>query len=806
MRHFLLLCTAILCCVNIHSQTSPLTHALDAEWQFRELESAQWYPANVPGCVHTDLITNKVISHPFFGTNETDCQWVGEKDWIYETKPFGIEDSVLGRSVVRMRFGGLDTYADVYINDKQVLSANNAFRSWEIDVKKLLREKGNVIKIHFYSTLPIAQEHLKSLPYPLPYEGARAVTRKPAYHYGWDWGPKLITCGITKNIEIIAYSEARFTDIYVEQVKVTEKLAQLKTTFRIHSDKDEDCNVLFEMVRNGDNWSSDVHLKKGNNIVELPFEIEYPYRWWCNGQGTPNLYEFNVSLKHGENILDTKAVRTGIRTIKLITEKDSIGESFYFTLNDKPVFIKGANYIPIKYFPGEAKEADYRKLLSSCKEANINMLRVWGGGVYEDEMFYRLCDEMGIMVWQDFMFACAMYPADSLFVSNVIEEVEEQTVRLRNHPCMALWCGNNENAEGWERWGWQQGLTEKQKFQLWRAYKDVFDLTLGKAVKKNTNLDYWESSPRYGRGDARSITEGDSHYWGLWHDEEPFEVLKQKVPRFMSEYGMQSFPSDDVVKEMLTGKDWSYNDPGVLQHQKHNRGFKLMDKYMGAWYPKVSHDSLTRYGYMTQAVQAEGIGMGIEAQRRAMPGCMGTMYWQLNDVWPSFSWSGIDYKGNNKLLHDYLKTVYAPQLISCNVENERLQIYWISDNGLEDDSLLLKFYIYDTTKNADNMQDNQELSAIYTSPETLVNLTYGSHVIMDLGVRNILGSMPLEDLLIEVELSRPGIKVPVYSRSQKLVPKSNSFVIPQRLVAYQEDNKTRKKQELTFIYFDQMKK
>ncbi len=765
-----------------------------ATWTFaQEDKSTEWHAAKVPGCVHTDLMAGGIIKDPFLGTNEKDCQWVADKNWIYKSEPFEIQEPVFKMEVLRLRFNGLDTYAKVYLNDKLLIDADNAFRTWEVDIKPAAKRKGNILKIVFTSPLIVGEKRLTELSYPLPGEGIRAISRKPQFHFGWDWGPKLITCGITKPIEILAYDEARFTDIYIEQKSVSNKAASIKTTFTIHSLKEEAARVVFEMERTGDTWSTNIQLKKGMNLVELPLELQFPFLWWCNGQGNASLYKFNAWLVRGESVIDTKSVKTGFRTIELVTEKDSIGESFYFKLNGLPVFIKGANYIPAKYFPGAATTDDYRKLLQSCKDANFNMLRVWGGGVYEDDKFYELCDEMGIMVWQDFMFACSMYPADSLFVTNIIAEADEQTIRLRNHPSMALWCGNNENAEGWERWGWQQGLSEKTKNQLWRAYKDVFDLTLGKAVKKNTNLDYWESSPLFGRGDARSLNEGDSHYWGVWHDEEPFEVLMNKIPRFMSEFGMQSFPSMSVVGEMMVGPNLSYDDAGMAQHQKHNRGFKLMDKYMGNWYPNVPHYNLEKYARITQVVQAEGIGLGIEAERRNMGRCMGTMYWQLNDVWPSFSWAGIDYKGNKKLLHEYLTLLYAPQLISCEVDNRDVKIYWISDNYIKDEQGTLTYTIEDL-----------DGKVLYTSEPVEVMLAQGAQVVHTVDLAKVLGKESTDNKTIRVNIVGL-VSHKNYDRVQKLSFANSKLMIPERTETTVEDKAkkaVRKKVSFEFIDLD----
>lgn len=766
-----------------HMLISQKTHhyTLPINWNCGESGKPINIPAEVPGCIHTDLIRAGKISDPFLGTNEKDCQWVGEKNWVYESEPFAIDDLIRDREVQRMRFNGLDTYANVYLNGEKVLEADNAHRSWEIDVKKLLKPNQNIIRIEFLSPIPVGNARLQTLYYPLPGEAIRAISRKPQYHYGWDWGPKLLTCGITKPIEIIAYDNILIQNTYLRSLNETNAQSEIQIELTIHSTSDRNAHVRIDVDKTNEKFETDIEIKKGNNLIKLPITMAYPYRWWCNGQGVPNLYTFDIEITHGDQLLDRTIVRHGFRKIKLKTERDSIGESFYFELNDNPVFIKGANYIPIAYFPGQAKPTDYENLIAQCKKANINMLRVWGGGNYEDNYFYDLCDQNGIMIWQDFMFACSMYPADSLFVTNVIAEANEQTIRLRNHPCMALWCGNNENAEGWERWGWQQGLNEKQKAKLWRAYKDIFDLTLGKAVKDNTDLDYWESSPRFGRGDARSFTEGDSHYWGVWHDEEPFEVMNTKIPRFMSEFGMQSFPSESALKAMLTQPNGGYNDPGFAQHQKHNRGFKLMDKYMANWYTPVPHSDMSKYRLLTQAVQAEGIGLGIEAHRRNAPYCMGTMYWQLNDVWPSFSWSSIDYLGESKLLLDMLSVLYAPQLISCMVQNEKAEIHWISDNDMAPTTATLTYSVKKFTG-----------ESIYTSAPIEVQLNPGSQLIHSFNLADAAILNKGKDQWIEIEIKTAK---DVFKRTQKLSYANSLNYIPTVVITVKDNPMTKKNEE-----------
>ena len=806
MRFFIFLC--VIACSVLLVAAQNIVATIDASWRMREFDEGkkrggEWFSASVPGCAHTDLIRAKKIDHPFYGTNESKCRWIEEKQWLYETQPFQVPAEVMQKSVVQLRFQGLDTYATVDLNGTRILEANNAHHSWEVDVKALLKSDGNVLRIVFDSPVRRAKEILASIPYPIPGDSMRAVLRKPQFHFGWDWGPRLVTCGITKPIEWIAFDEARMTDVYFEQVSVHESKAELLLHATVEATKPAKLQLRVTLKNFTGSWSEEIQFDApGQSEVSIPISILYPMLWWCNGQGNPSLYAFGIELLDDDFLLQSSEQLIGVRDIRLITERDSIGESFYFQLNGQPVFMKGANYIPLRYFPGEATEADYRKLIQQCKDANINMLRVWGGGVYEDEIFYDLCDQYGILVWHDFMFACSMYPGDEAFLKNVEAEAEEQVRRLRNHPCIALWCGNNENAEGWERWGWKSGLTPSEIQQVQTAYDAVFKNILPKAVADNSSTSYWESSPRLGRGDARSITEGDSHYWGVWHDEEPFEVLQTKVPRFMSEFGMQSYPSPEVMQEMLTGDEFAMDDKGIAMHQKHSRGFSLMEKYMNNWYPSVSREDLNLYAEMTQVVQAEGIALGIEAQRRAMPRCMGTLFWQLNDVWPSFSWSCIDYKGTPKLLYDMLKTVYAPQLISCTLAGDELQIWFVSDARIDRDNMILDYAIYNGAdfKGEANEKLRSADKSVYQSPKLDCTIGYGSSKIHSVKLKD-LGIDSPENLIIEARISYPSQPNPEYKRIQKIIPKSDMAIIPYRSVQQIYDPKTRSKKEQSSILF-----
>jgi beta-mannosidase len=342
--------------------------------------------------------------------------------------------------------------------------------------------------------------------------------------------------------------------------------------------------------------------------------------------------------------------------------------------------MKGANWVPLDAFPGGIDEGRYEAMIRHAAAANMNMLRVWGGGVYESDLFYDLCDEEGILVWQDFMFACAMYPGGEAFLENVRAEAEGVVRRLRGHPCVALWCGNNESAEGWRNWGWQRqfGYSHEDSLRVWRDYERLFHELLPRVV---TELDgsrgYVPSSPRYGRADPRSLTEGDSHYWGVWHDGEPFRLYEGRVGRFMSEYGFQSFPCMNTVEAIAAPGDRRLDSDAIRAHQKHPRGNELIRTYMERDY-RVPQD-LEDFVYVSQLLQADGVGRAIEAHRRAAPHCMGSLYWQLNDCWPAASWSSVDYDGMWKALHYRARRAFAPELVSIARTGDTIDVHIVSD-------------------------------------------------------------------------------------------------------------------------------
>jgi len=671
------------------------------EWKFKAANESDWLPAQVPGCVHTDLLRNGKIPDPFYGTNERELQWIDKSDWEYEAVA-DVDDELFAASKVELVFDGLDTYADVTFNGERVLSADNMFRSWRVDVKRLLRRTGNRIHIRFRS--PIAEDvpKLEALGYALPATndqsehgglGERKVSvfaRKAPYHYGWDWGPRFVTSGIWREARLEGWSEVRIRDVYIRQNAVSAEAAMLTAVVEAEAEAAWEGTLA---LRTGElSWSRAVRLDAGTNAVELDAVVANPRLWWCRGLGEPHLYEFEASLldERGREAATAKA-RTGLRAVKVVRERDDAGTSFSFELNGVPVFAKGANHIPNDSFVTEVTYERYRHEIASAVEANMNMLRVWGGGIYEDRTFYDLCDEHGILVWQDFMFACSMYPGDEAFLTNVKLEAEENVKRLRNHPSIALWCGNNEIDVAWSAyvedggWGWKQQYTPEQREKLWRDYETMFHRILPDVVSRLApGVDYWPSSPLAElSGDAkqhstRSSKSGDIHYWGVWHAVEPIENYNVYVGRFMSEYGFQSFPEYKSVRTYAEESDMELLSDVMLSHQRNNAGNRLIKEYMDI-YMKEAKD-FPSFLYMSQLMQAEAMKMAFEAHRRHKPFCMGTLYWQMNDCWPVASWASMDYYGRWKATHYYAARSFRDVAVSVDgTSGARVDVYLLSD-------------------------------------------------------------------------------------------------------------------------------
>ncbi len=658
---------------------------LSTGWSFRRQGAEEWHSATVPGCNFTDLLQNNLIEDPFRRCNENDLQWIEKENWEYRAA-FQLTSEDLTYAHAELQFDGLDTFAEIQLNGTPILQTNNMFRSWRHEVKDLLREGGNELHILFLSPLKYAVKNEEIAPFLYPAgndhsdENLSVYIRKAPYHFGWDWGPRFVTSGIWRPVSLLLYEQAQITETQILST-LREDTANVELKVEVACHQALEGQLLVRCLNEDLGLEpQSVTLEAGANSVSYQFQIDDCKKWWPRGLGDPYLYKLSIQLQVGEHTISTWEEQLGLRTVEVVNEPDEWGESFYFKVNGFPLFMKGANYIPQDSFLDQAKEDRYRQVFEDAADANFNMLRIWGGGIYEEDRFYELADEYGILIWQDFMFACTMYPSYDSFVDNVREEAIQNVKRLRNHPSIAIWCGNNEIHMGWHHWGWQEEFKYDDKTQetLWKGYLEVFEELLASVVQAHDpQRFYLPSSPISNWEQDVDFTIGDNHYWGVWHGEAPFSEYKKRIPRFMSEFGFQSFPLFQSVQRYTNPPDWYLTSEVMMLHQKHPRGNELIRKYLLQEYKKPK--DFESFLYASQVLQSAGISMAIEAHRRNKPYCMGTLYWQFNDCWPVASWSSIDYYGQWKALHYSVKKLYSDLLISCDVSAKEIDMYLIND-------------------------------------------------------------------------------------------------------------------------------
>jgi len=635
-------------------------YELNSNWKFHQQGKEEWKKATVPGVVHLDLFNNNMIEDPYWENNELKQRWVENENWIYVNHLL-FDPTIYNTDNIDLVFEGLDTYATVLLNCDTILIADNMFRSWTVDVKEKLITGLNEIKIIFTSPITHNKESVDKYAYKLP-SGNEAsdiktkvssFTRKAAYHFGWDWGPRFVTSGIWRPVKLKGWNNAKITSFQTTTLSIDSSKANLQTMLEIHVDKPGEYVVFFDSIKQIHN------LEKGVNNIAYNFSIKNPKLWWCNGLGEAFLYKHEIDIYFNQEHTSSIGYRYGVRIVELINKKDTIGTSFYFKLNGKPVFMKGANYIPQDMFLPRVTRDQYFKLIDQVKNANMNMLRVWGGGIYEDNLFYSICDENGILVWQDFMFAGSLYPNDSSFKVNIKQEVIQNIKRLRYHPCIALWCGNNEIEVAWNNWGWQKqfGYTPRDSLEIWNNYKSIFEEMIPNLVQEYTSTKYTSTSPKSNWGTKENFNHSSMHYWGVWHGKEPFSNFSNNVGRFIVEYGFQSFPEMKTLNSCMSDSNLHLKSEVMINRQKSYIGNGLILKHIQKNFrkPKNFEDFIN----LSQKTQALAMQIAIRAHVKKQPHCMGTLFWQLNDCWPGPSWSVIDYYGNEKEAYDVVKTEYS---------------------------------------------------------------------------------------------------------------------------------------------------
>ena len=702
-----LACSLATCIASLTASAyeKPQVCTLHTDWTFCQVGDTLWSDAKVPGTVHQDLLNHNRIPNPFYGMNEEAVQWVENEDWMYRTS-FVVDEHQLGRDAAVLELDGLDTYADVFLNGALILRSDNMFVGHKIEVKPVLRKGVNQLLVRFRSPVKevLPQLQTNGFDYPasndhLPWRTS-VYTRKAPYSYGWDWGIRLATCGIWRPVRLVFSDVARMEDYYVCQDAVTQAKADVDNRLEINNVTSNTVSALLKVdYHYSDSDTKEIRkqieLRPGANTVSLPVSIERPHLWMPNGWGEPSLYKFTASLSVDGVEIAKQERNVGLRTVRVVMDDDEHGKSFYFVVNGKPMFAKGANFIPDDALLPNVTQERYKRIFEDVKAANMNMLRVWGGGIYEDAEFYDEADRNGILIWQDFMFACSSYPHDPLFVGRVESEAEYNIKRLRGHASLAMWCGNNEIYEAMRYWGWQRKYSAEAFAEMECGYNVLFRELLPKMVERlDGTRFYMHSSPYEANwGRPNSWKTGDSHNWGTWHGRKPFESFDTDVPRFMSEYGFQAFPEMKTIRTFAEEKDFELESPVMNAHQKADIGNALIKQTMGLYYkvPEKFEDLV----YVGLVLQGQGIRHSIEAHRRNRPYCMGSLFWQLNDSWPVVSWSGIDYYGNWKALMYQSKRAFAPILINAIKEGDDLCIYLVSDELQDHDDVRLDVELMD---------------------------------------------------------------------------------------------------------------
>jgi beta-mannosidase len=663
---------------ELEANTVMTRQSLTGAWQFRQSGTELWLPATVPGGAHTDLLALGLIPDPFVGDNERRVQWVAESDWEYR-RTFAAPPGLLQQPEVWLVCDGLDTLATVTLNGRELGRTDNMFRQYRWDVKQLLVPDANELRIEFASAVGYvaarqAECELPGVSQAIP--GGPHLRKAPC-QFGWDWGPQLPPVGIWKEIRLEGYGIARLADVHLRQHHEAGAF-RLEAVLAVQGQAAGLTARL--LVRDPGGVAHEANSPLGAALSSIALVITDPKLWWPNGMGDQPLYDVTVQLLSGVDVLDDKSFSVGLRTIELRQEPDEWGRSFAFAVNGRPFFAKGANWIPADSFPTRLTAARLETLIRAAADTHQNMLRVWAGGFYEDEDLYDLCDRYGIMVWQDFIFSCSIYPLDDpAFVENIRVEAIENIRRLRHRASLALWCGNNEMEWGWHDWGWNRPDLQDLK----AAYDRFFHHTLPEWVTaEDPDHAYWPSSPSSDTPfvDPNGHIQGDAHYWDVWHGRKPFTAYRDQYPRFMSEFGFQALPPMETIRTYAAEPDWNMTSYVMEQHQKNASGNALIvGQMLDTFRLPNDFESLV---YLSMVLQAEGIRYGVEHWRRHTDRVAGALFWQLNDCWPVASWSSLDYFGRWKALHYTARRFFAPLLLSIEDAPPRQSIFVSSDLNL----------------------------------------------------------------------------------------------------------------------------
>jgi beta-mannosidase len=650
-----------------------ITQSLSGTWQMRDLQSSNWLPATVPGGTYTDLLTTRQIPDPFAGENEKEVQWVADRDWEY-CHEFMVMPELLSEERVELICTGLDTLAEITLNGQPLGQTNNMFRTYRWEVKERLSPGINTLSITLRSPVAYINARQKERKLPALMNPGMAYLRKVQSHFGWDWGPRLPISGIWREIKLEGFSTARLADVYLRQQHHENGKVSLTAAIQVEQWNNQNLVLRLSLAHPDGKTQQLEAAVHGNNVLNhLVMDVDSPELWWPNGLGAQPLYQVAVELIGEDRCIDREIVQVGLRRVELCQDPDEWGNKFTFVINGVPIFAKGANWIPADSFPTRLTPERYERWIRDCAAANMNMLRVWGGGYYEDEVFYDLCDRYGILIWQDFMFACAAYPLDEPdFLANVKLEVQETVRRLRHRTCLALWSGNNELEMLWSLWKRHKSLTQACERFFYHQLPEWI-------VELDPDHPYWPSSPSSGRFMHKTNNDnyGDTHLWQVWHGLKPFIYFRRRFTRFASEFGLEALPAAETIASFAGAQNVTMESQVMLHHQRSAGGNDKILYYLTDRFPLPS--SFSDLIYLTQIQQAEAIRIAVEHWRRNRPRCSGALYWQVNDCWPVTSWASIDYEGRWKALQYAARRFYAPLTLSIEDHGNRMRVFAAND-------------------------------------------------------------------------------------------------------------------------------
>ncbi|MBP6391007.1 MAG: hypothetical protein KA352_08940 [Flavobacteriales bacterium] len=672
---------ALLAVTFVHAQVVRIP--LHEGWRFQEVGTQRWYPAEVPGVLHNDLLRNGLIADPYGDADPDSARWVEHQDWIYAC-PLEADDALLSHEHIDLVLHGLDVYASVYLNDVLLGSMDNAFRTWEFDVRDELRPGANELRVVFRSTVQEGAVRMKEHAVRLPADndaGSPKVSpyvRKAAFQFGWDFSPRVVGCGITCPVELRCWDHARIVDVDVRSAPDPLNARQ-SATVHLEGLMNDDLSLVLTSGNERDTVPIIFRGAEAWITTDLPSRpIE---RWWPNGSGAQPLFDVSIELLLGERVIDTAKKRIGLRTIELDQGLDSIGRAFTFVVNGKPIFMKGCNLVPPDAIDPNASDSAWVALVSAMRRAHMNMVRVWAGGIYPPDAFYDACDTAGILVWQDLMFANPV-PGDSAFLSTVEEELRQQVTRLRHHASLALWCGNNELDVAWKNWGWNStyGIHGADSVRTDEQQHAFFHVFLREQIARYSDVPYTPTSALSNWGSATGLRQGDLHYWGVWHADSTFVSFEGNTGRFVSEYGFQSYPDSALLARFSPPDDLYLGSDALRRRQRSYRTdrpiLRAIRRELG-FEPSTLSDLILG----SQLVQALAYREAIRAHRSAQPRCMGTLFWQLNDVWPGPSWCVMDRSGAWKPAFHAVRDAYAPIAVDLRRSGGALWVDVLADTG-----------------------------------------------------------------------------------------------------------------------------